>query len=211
MSVSLCWVQWGRASPASTTPSTPCSIRISQSALCGVATNGITLSYTPYEVKVRSGATLNFRLCDTRGLEVTQDLYILECNYLLDGNIPDRFEFNPVASISPDNPWFVHHPKIAEKIHCVLFVLDAASVNDIPPKLVEKMHSFQRLMIRKGIPQAVLLTKIDLAFQDVARETSNVFTSEKIEAAVNNVSGLLGLPRHNILPVKNYENEMHAG
>jgi hypothetical protein len=59
-----------------------------------------------------------------------------------------------------------------------------------------------------GIPQAVLLTKVDLADQVVAGKISNVFTSKKVEDAVDKISGLLGLPRNNILPVKNYENEM---
>jgi hypothetical protein len=41
---------------------------------------------------VRSGATLNFRLCDTRGLEESQGLDVMECNYLLDGNIPNYYQ-----------------------------------------------------------------------------------------------------------------------
>ncbi|KAH3742378.1 hypothetical protein DPMN_049119 [Dreissena polymorpha] len=182
--------------------------RISQRARCGNATHSITTSYTPYVVKARSGASLNFRFCDTRGLEVTQGLDILECNYLLDGNIPDYYEFNPATPICPDNPGFVHHPRVSEKIHCVLFVIDAKTVGEIPAKLVEKMNSFQKIMNHKGIPQAVLLTKVDLDCQDVASKTSNVFMSKKIESAVDMVSGILGLPRNNILPVKNYENEM---
>ncbi|KAH3715463.1 interferon-induced protein 44-like [Dreissena polymorpha] len=183
--------------------------RISQRAPCRIATHGITLAYTPYEVNVRSGATLNFRLCDTRGLEVTQGIDNFDCSYLLNGNIPDYYEFNPAPPpIIPDNPGFVHQPRVTEKIYCVVFVIDTATVGDIPPKLVKKINSFQRIVNRKGIPQAALLTKVDLACQDVAGKTSNVFTSKKIEAAVDKVSGLLGLPRNNILPVKNYENEM---
>ncbi|XP_052284905.1 interferon-induced protein 44-like isoform X2 [Dreissena polymorpha] len=182
--------------------------RISQSAPCGVATNGISIAYIPYEVNVSSGESLKFRLCDTRGLEVTQSLDILECNYLLDGNIPDYFQFNPVAPIIPDNPLFVHQPKCTEKIHCVLFVIDAATIGDIPQKMVDKMQNFQKLINLKGIPQAVLLTKVDLACQDVASNINNVFTSKTIEAAVDKASNVLGLPRNRILPVKNYENEM---
>ncbi|XP_052247799.1 interferon-induced protein 44-like [Dreissena polymorpha] len=182
--------------------------RISQSAPCGVAINGITIAYTPYEVNVSSGESLKFRLCDTRGLEVTQSLDIFECNYLLDGNIPDYFQFNPVAPIIPDNPLFVHQPKCTEKIHCVLFVIDAATIGDIPQKMVDKMQNFQKLINLKGIPKAVLLAKVDLACQDVASNINNVFTSKKIEAAVDKASNVLGLPRNRILPVKNYENEM---
>ncbi|XP_052212388.1 interferon-induced protein 44-like [Dreissena polymorpha] len=62
--------------------------------------------------------------------------------------------------------------------------------------------------VRSGIPQAVLLTKVDLACQDVASTLSSVFTSKKIEDAVNKVSSMFGLPRNHVLPVKNYENEM---
>ncbi|XP_052286946.1 interferon-induced protein 44-like [Dreissena polymorpha] len=127
---------------------------------------------------------------------------------MLNGNISDFYEFNPATPICPENPGFVHQPKVKDKIHCVLFVIDAGTVGDIPPKLVEKMNSFQRIANRKGIPRAVLLTKVDLACKDVASNVINVFNSKKIEDAVDKVSGLLGLPRNNILPVKNYENEM---
>jgi hypothetical protein len=52
----------------------------------------ILLQYTPYKVKVKSGAPLNFRLCDTRGLEESQGLDVVECNYLLDGNMPNYYQ-----------------------------------------------------------------------------------------------------------------------
>ncbi|XP_052285298.1 interferon-induced protein 44-like [Dreissena polymorpha] len=116
--------------------------------------------------------------------------------------------FNPLAQISTINPGFVHQPRLTEKIHCVVFVIDASTINDIPPKLVKRIKSFQRLINRKAIPEAVLLTKVDLACHDVASTIKNLFTSKTLEDAVNKVSGLLGLPRNNILPVKNYENEM---
>lgn len=50
------------------------------------------LQFTPYKVKVKSGSALNFRLCDTPGLEESQGLDVLECSYLLDGNIPDYYQ-----------------------------------------------------------------------------------------------------------------------
>ncbi|XP_052213304.1 interferon-induced protein 44-like [Dreissena polymorpha] len=182
--------------------------RISHNAPCGVASNGITIAYNPYAVNMRSGATLNFRLCDTRGLEINQGLDILEFNYLLDGNIPDHYQFNPVVQFCPDHPAFVYKPRNTEKIHCVLYVIDATTLGDIPPKLVDKMSNFQRLVNQKGIPQAVMLTKVDLACQNVASTLSSVFTSKKIEDAVNKVSSMFGLPRNHVLPVKNYDHEI---
>ncbi|KAH3817511.1 hypothetical protein DPMN_119049 [Dreissena polymorpha] len=66
--------------------------RISQRARSGKASHSITTVCTPHVTKSRSGSALNFRLCDTRGLEATQGLNILECNYLLDGHVPDYYE-----------------------------------------------------------------------------------------------------------------------
>jgi len=59
-----------------------------------------------------------------------------------------------------------------------------------------------------GIPQAVLLTKVDLICPKVDESVANVFKSPKVEKAVEQISKLLGLPRNSVLPVKNYENEM---
>ncbi|KAH3823332.1 interferon-induced protein 44-like [Dreissena polymorpha] len=97
---------------------------------------------------------------------------------------------------------------VTDQIHCVLFRNDAATVGDIPQKLVDKKHSFQKLVNLKGIPQVVLLTKVDLACKEVASNITNVFKSKEIEAAVDKASNPLGLPRNHALPVKNYETEM---
>ncbi|WAR13786.1 IF44L-like protein [Mya arenaria] len=60
----------------------------------------------------------------------------------------------------------------------------------------------------RGIPQAVLLTKVDVACTEVAQNVSSVFRNTNVEKVVDTVAKLLGLPRNNVLPVKNYENEV---
>ncbi|WAR13805.1 IF44L-like protein [Mya arenaria] len=182
--------------------------RISQRARCGTSAHSITTAYKPYTVSKQDGSRLKFRLCDTRGLEVSQGLDMLECNFLLDGHVPDHYEFNPATPITPESPGFIQKPGLADKVHCVLFVLEANTVANLPTKLVEKMNSFQKLMNQKGIPQAVLLTKVDVACTEVAENVSSVFRNTNMEKAVDTVAKLLGLPRNNVLPVKNYENEV---
>ncbi|XP_052759942.1 interferon-induced protein 44-like [Mya arenaria] len=182
--------------------------RISQRARCGTSAHSITTAYKPYTVGKQGGSRLQFRLCDTRGLEVSQGLDLLECNFLLDGHVPEHYEFNPATPITPETPGFIHKPGLADKVHCVLFVLEANTIDDLPTKLVEKMNSFQKLMNQKGIPQAVLLTKVDVACTEVAQNVSSVFRNTNVEKVVDTVAKLLGLPRNNVLPVKNYENEV---
>lgn len=60
----------------------------------------ITITYnfflpvsTIYKVKDFSeGTFLNFRLCDTRGFEEEFALDAQEMSFILDGNIPDRYQ-----------------------------------------------------------------------------------------------------------------------
>ncbi|WAR13788.1 IF44L-like protein, partial [Mya arenaria] len=164
--------------------------RISQRARCGTFAQGITTAYKPYTVSKQSGPRLQFQLCDTRGLEVSQGLDLLVCNFLLDGHVPEHYEFDPATPITPESPGFIHKPGLADKVHCVLFVLEANTVDDLPTQL------------------AVLLTKVDVAWTEVAENVSSVFRNTNVEKVVDTVAKLLGLPRHNVLPVKNYENEV---
>ncbi|XP_060596286.1 interferon-induced protein 44-like [Ruditapes philippinarum] len=69
------------------------------------------------------------------------------------------------------------------------------------------MKGLRGLMNQKGIPQLILLTKVDNLCEYVEKDVAQVFYSTKVKEAVDKASQLLGLPRANILPVKNYENE----
>ncbi|CAC5374801.1 unnamed protein product [Mytilus coruscus] len=59
-----------------------------------------------------------------------------------------------------------------------------------------------------GIPQIVLLTKIDKVCEASSEDLSQVFFSPVVQETVDRFSQILGLPRSNILPIKNYESEI---
>ena len=54
----------------------------------------------------------------------------------------------------------------------------------------------------------ILLTKIDKVCSLVEIDVSQVFRSPAILEQVDKVSQLFGVPRHNVLPIKNYEKEV---
>lgn len=58
-----------------------------------------------------------------------------------------------------------------------------------------------------GIPHVVLLTHIDKICNLEIDNVQNVFTSARIETAVNKTARVLGIPRSHVLSVKNYEKE----
>ncbi|XP_076099517.1 interferon-induced protein 44-like [Mytilus galloprovincialis] len=182
---------------------------ISRQACSGNAEHSLTIVYRMYQIRNDvSGNPLNLRLHDTRGLEGDHgiDDHTLCC--LLDGNLPDRFQFNPSAPVTPDITGFVATPKLADKIHCVVFVIDGSTVDDMPQKVIEKTKGFQTHMNQRGIPQIVLLTKIDKLCEAIHEDISQVFFSPVVQETVDGVSQILGLPRSHILPIKNYESEI---
>ncbi|XP_021375407.1 interferon-induced protein 44-like isoform X2 [Mizuhopecten yessoensis] len=182
---------------------------ISAQANAGSAEHSLTTSYRTYQVRDGyAGKSLNFRLCDTRGLEEDQGLDDHEIGYLLEGHVPDRYKFNPAVPLSPEAIGFVKNPKLSDRIQCVVFVLDGSAVDVIPAKVMERIKAMQIRMNQRGIPQVVLLTKIDRICEEISNDISKVFFSPRMKDCVDRVSMVMGLPRSHILPVKNYESEV---
>ncbi|XP_033754699.1 interferon-induced protein 44-like [Pecten maximus] len=182
---------------------------ISAQANAGSAEHSLTTSYRIYQVRDGyAGKPFKFRLCDTRGLEEDQGLDDHEVGYLLDGHVPDRYKFNPAVPLSPDALGFVKSPMLTDKIHCVAFVVDGSTVDVIPEKVMERVKAMQVRMNQRGIPQVVLLTKIDRICEEISDDVSKVFFSPAMKESVDRVAMVMGLPRSHILPVKNYECEV---
>ena len=49
---------------------------------------------------------------------------------------------------------------------------------------------------------------MDKLCEESSKDISLVYKSQTVEKAVDKAANLLGIPRFNVFPVKNYENEM---
>ncbi|XP_052802954.1 interferon-induced protein 44-like [Mya arenaria] len=165
-----------------------------------------TTQLTPYTF----GDTVSLQLYDTRGVAETDTLDLLQCNFILDGHVPDFYEMSPTHLLKCDDAEFRHQAALKNKIHCAVFVLDGLIVGDMSKSMLQKLLSYRDLLTRKGIPQAALITKIDKLCEQSAENISNTFLSPAVKDLVYNVADLLNLPRNSILPVKNYEEEMES-
>ncbi|XP_056000050.1 interferon-induced protein 44-like [Ostrea edulis] len=182
--------------------------KITSKACSGSFEHSVTTSYRQYKIKdFSSGKFLNFRLCDTRGFEEEFAMDTQEISFILDGNVPDRYQFNPLVPFTPDTPGYVKDPDLQDKIHCVAFVVDGSTVDVMPDKIRKQLKDLQVRMNHRNLPQVVLLTKLDKICPDVEEDVTNTFKSSSISDAVEKVSDIMGLPRAHVLPVKNYESE----
>ncbi|XP_052790053.1 interferon-induced protein 44-like isoform X2 [Mya arenaria] len=116
--------------------------------------------------------------------------------------------FNPEVELSLDDARFVVRPNLEDKTHCVVFVLDASSLDSLSAEILQKLRALKMFCIRKGVSQAILLTHIELIDPEVGGDLATVFKSAQVAESVKKVSDLLGLPRNSIHPVKNYECEV---
>ncbi|XP_065936844.1 interferon-induced protein 44-like [Magallana gigas] len=182
--------------------------KITSKARSGSFEHSLTTVYRKYNVKDHnSGKTLKIRLCDTRGLEEELTIDSQEIFHILDGNIPDRYQFNPSAPFTTETFGFIRNPHLGDRIHCVAFVLDGSTIDVIPEKILKQMKAMQSRINQRNIPQVVYLTKLDKVCPMVEEDAGHMFHSSAVREAVDKIADVMGLPRGFVLPIKNYESE----
>ncbi|XP_061186906.1 uncharacterized protein LOC133195036 [Saccostrea echinata] len=177
-------------------------------ACAGNSQHSLTTVFRKYRIRnPETGGYLNFRLCDTRGIEEDMCIKHQDMASLLDGHLPDQHKFNPAAHATEKDPGFKIKPTFKDKIHCVAFVMDSSSIDVLQGSTSQKLAEFHSLMIERGIPQTVYLTKLDKICPLVDDDVRRIFNSEACKQAVNKAAEVIGLPRSHVFPVKNYEKE----
>ncbi|XP_056001626.1 interferon-induced protein 44-like [Ostrea edulis] len=181
---------------------------ITSRACAGSSKHSLTTTLRKYRVRdPSSGQYLNLRLCDMRGLEESEGVKTQDIALVLDGNIPEHYQFNPASHATPKSPGFKRDPELQDKVHTVAFVIDASTINVINTAVIHQMKEIQSLIIERGIPQVIYLTKLDKICTDIDNDVKQIFMSSACKQAVDTVADVIGVPRSHVFPVKNYEKE----
>ncbi|KAL3872712.1 hypothetical protein ACJMK2_035918 [Sinanodonta woodiana] len=117
------------------------------------------------------------------------------------------FQFDGSSPLCTETPGFIHNPRIKDKVHCVMFIIDSSTVDVIHKSILDRIKDMQKRLIQRGVPQTVILTKVDKVSEIVEADVSKVFQCENVKDVVDKVHQTLGIPRSNIFPIKNYEHE----
>ncbi|XP_033477278.1 interferon-induced protein 44-like [Epinephelus lanceolatus] len=184
---------------------------VSNQAIAGSSTTSLTTQFRTYSVKAgRGGKPLPIILCDTMGLEENTGagLDTDDIISILKGHLPNSYQFNPSAPLHHEASGYQKSPGLKDKIHCVAYVIDACKVSIMPEKLEHKLETIRRKVNLMGIPQLVLMTKVDEACPFVSQDIRNIYRSGYIEELMQEVSARLGVPMSCVIPVKNYSKEL---
>ncbi|XP_024134781.1 interferon-induced protein 44-like [Oryzias melastigma] len=184
---------------------------VTSQAISGSSSTSLTTQFRTYSVKAgREGKPLPLVLCDTMGLEenVGAGPDIDDISNILKGHLPDRYQFNPSVPLQSEAHGFCKSPDLKDKIHCVTYVLDASKISIMSKNLEEKLKAVRRKVNYMGIPQLVLLTKIDEACALVREDVRNVYKSGYIKELMQEAATRVGVPLSCIIPLKNYSEEL---
>ncbi|KAI9999487.1 hypothetical protein NQD34_018490 [Periophthalmus magnuspinnatus] len=207
---------------------------VTSQAMAGCSATSLTTQFRTYSVKTgRDGKPLPIVLCDTMGLEESTGagLDIDDISSILKGHMPNCYQFNASAPLHSESHGYRASPELKDKIHCVVFVLDACKISIMPEKLEAKLTAVRRKAnllgecappgvhvlrvhgsececVCAGIPQLALVTKVDEACPIVKDDLTSVYKSPYIKDLMQDASARLGLPLSCVLPLKNYSEEL---
>lgn len=69
-------------------------------------------------------------------------------------------QFDSMKPITSNHPNYIHNPLLKDKIHCVVFVFDINSVEQLSHGLVAKIKKIRRELIKCGECHFILLLKV---------------------------------------------------
>ncbi|OPL21488.1 hypothetical protein AM593_03441, partial [Mytilus galloprovincialis] len=149
---------------------------------------------------ISNGRSLRFRICDCRGFDDAHGVDMRDIEAMLDGSMMNKYK---------DNPLHRRDPTMHDRIHCVVFVVDANNDPDyiMSEHIQEQIKETQELMNEKDIPQLILMNKIDGLSESVKRDLSSIFHSKEVKDRVEKLSHSLRLPSYTVLPMKNIDTE----
>ncbi|TRY64408.1 hypothetical protein DNTS_017101 [Danionella cerebrum] len=126
------------------------------------------------------------------------------------GHVKDGYEFDPKHALSSENQHYTKDPSLSDQCFCLVYIIDANTLEFVNDKVLEKMNDIRNKIRSKGIPQVIVMTKVDEVCPLVNKDLNFVYRSKKIKEKMELCSAKMGLPLMNIFPVKNYHIEVET-
>ncbi|XP_052587547.1 interferon-induced protein 44 isoform X2 [Peromyscus californicus insignis] len=118
-------------------------------------------------------------------------------------------KFNSMKPITSNHPNYIHNPLLKDRIHCVVFVFDINSVEQLSHGLVAKIKRIRRELIKCGILHVALLTHVDSLDLITREDLVDIYNCEPVKLKLEAVHRDFGFALSDILVISNYVSEWH--
>uniref|UniRef100_A0A8C2FQ24 G domain-containing protein n=1 Tax=Cyprinus carpio TaxID=7962 RepID=A0A8C2FQ24_CYPCA len=176
------------------------------------ASHSFTKTLRTYGIR-SAKKVLPFEICDIKGLEPGR---ISECQpddiiNTIYGHVKEGYKFGK-KSLTSDDEHYNQNPSLSDQAFCLVYVIDASTIHlTAEDKIItEKLRLIRQEISDKGIPQVVVMSKVDKACPLVKNDLKMVYKSKKIKEKMELCSSTVGVPMSNIFPVKNYHDEINT-
>ncbi|XP_048053910.1 interferon-induced protein 44-like [Megalobrama amblycephala] len=185
--------------------------RICSRALVNSSAVGHSFTQKLKGFTIRSGEkTLPFVFKDIMGLEPealagSQPDDIINAVF---GHVKDGYKFNQEQALTHKDQHYISDPTLSDQAFCLVYIIDANTVQFTYDKLIDKLKFIRHRISDQGIPQVVVMTKVDEACLLVKQDLKKIYSSKRIKEKMELCSTTTGVPMSNIFPVKNYHDEI---
>ncbi|XP_048841034.1 interferon-induced protein 44-like [Brienomyrus brachyistius] len=158
----------------------------------------------------KGGQPIALTLCDVWDLGDTEEtgLSLHDALAVIKGHAPEGYKFQSGMPINLSSASCCLDPELQDKIHCVVFVLNARDLHSYGESLVKMIKKLRREISDLDVPQLVLLSHVDEVCHAVNMDVRYVYTSRIVQKKVQEAASLAGVPVSFVLPVKNYMSEL---
>uniref|UniRef100_A0A8D3AZJ1 Interferon-induced protein 44-like n=1 Tax=Scophthalmus maximus TaxID=52904 RepID=A0A8D3AZJ1_SCOMX len=177
-----------------------------------ISGRSFTENYKTYKIEKDPESYYSFIFNDIMGLEERINSGVCEedLEMALRGHVNDDYKFNPESKLMESDREFNSSPTLKDKVHVLVCVVPASSVSLISEDTVKKMRKVRLAASKMGIPQLAIITKVDEACPEAAKNMNNIYKSKLLKEKVDKLHNLLGLSRNRIFLVKNYNSELET-
>ncbi|CAN9498529.1 unnamed protein product [Ophioblennius macclurei] len=170
----------------------------------------VTKKYETHQIK-RGGRGDYYKIVfnDIMGVESGsgQGVHVEDIKLAMKGHVKDNYKFNPRTPLSSSDPDYIQEPSPDDKVH-VLVCVCPANITEIKDSTLTKMMEIREAARDLGIPQLLIVTKVDQACPETKKNLQNVYRSKYIKEKMEEFGIAVGIPMNYIFPVKNYSEEI---
>ncbi|KAL6469511.1 hypothetical protein MHYP_G00230350 [Metynnis hypsauchen] len=149
-------------------------------------------------------------LCDMMGIGdgETAGLTLHDALCVVQGHVPEGHQFIPEQPVKSETSGYIKKPGLKDKVHCVVFVVDASKINTYPKGLNSTFQKLREHISNLGVHQVALLTHVDEVCKETSQDITHVYRSPTVQQLMAKAGALLGMATSYIVPVKNYSAQL---